>query len=286
MYNKKRFMEARKSLKSIAKFNGVVYDDGFVFDVEEVESLLPGNNQTPLSESRSTQNSEQNVASAIDENEIEKNYTSNLIKMAIMWSTTSFTSYLLCFMNKNLEGSIYQNNYLECISGILAIIVGSQVYQIYGKRGMFTIAWGMTLLGAVMVFLIESGIFIIPQSFVSQFPGGHNKQYESAVGFIIPKVIFIAKFGCAISFLGVYQVSFSDMTLFPSSKRPTAIGTCQIFARAITILAPEAAELKKPLPITAVCFVALIALITTQTLNGKESPHSSSSSNKMVKKKV
>ena len=49
----------------------------------------------------------------IDESEIERKYKSNLVKMAIMWSTTSFTSYLLCFMNKYLEGSIYQNNYLN-----------------------------------------------------------------------------------------------------------------------------------------------------------------------------
>jgi len=96
------------------------------------------------------------------------------------------------------------------------------------------------------------------------------KQYNSAVGFLIPKVIFIAKFGCAISFLGVYQVSFSDMTLFPSSKRATAIGTCQIFARGLTILAPEMAELKKPLPVLIVCVVAVIALITTQTLTDND----------------
>jgi hypothetical protein len=57
------------------------------------------------------------------------------------------------------------------------------------------------------------------------------------------------------------------MTLFPSSKRATAIGTCQIFARGLTILAPEIAELKKPLPVLIVCFVAVIALITTQTLD-------------------
>ena len=78
-------------------------------------------------------------------------------------------------------------------------------------------------------------------------------------------MIFIAKFGCAISFLGVYQVSFSDMTLFPSAKRATAIGICQIFARGITILAPEFAELPKPLPVLIVCAVAVIALITVST---------------------
>jgi len=103
----------------------------------------------------------------IDESEIEKKYKSNLIKMAIMWSTTSFTSYLLCFMNKYLEGSIYQNNYLECISGIVACYCGSNLYASYGKKGTFSIAWGLTILGAIMVFLIESKIFVIPDLLLS-----------------------------------------------------------------------------------------------------------------------
>jgi hypothetical protein len=57
------------------------------------------------------------------------------------------------------------------------------------------------------------------------------------------------------------------MTLFPSAKRATAIGICQVFARGITILAPEIAELPKPQPVLIVCVVALIALVTTQTLD-------------------
>jgi hypothetical protein len=107
-------------------------------------------------------------------------------------------------MNKYLEGSIYQNNYMECVSGLIACYCGSYFYAMYGKKGTFNIAWGMTLLGAIMVFLIEDKIFIIPDALVSQFEGGPIKQYNAAVGFLIPKVIFIAKFGCAISFLGVY----------------------------------------------------------------------------------
>lgn len=87
--------------------------------------------------------------------------------MAIMWSVTSLTSYLLCFMNKYLEGSIYQNNYLECISGIVACYCGSNLYALYGKKGTFTIAWGLTLLGAIMVYLIESKNMVIPELLLS-----------------------------------------------------------------------------------------------------------------------
>jgi hypothetical protein len=37
----------------------------------------------------------------------------------------------------------------------------------YGKKGTFTIAWGLTILGAVMVYLIESKIFVIPDLLLS-----------------------------------------------------------------------------------------------------------------------
>ena len=56
------------------------------------------------------------------------------------------------------------------------------------------------------------------------------------------------------------------MSLFPSRKRSTAIGICQIFARGLTILAPEICEFPKPLPVLIVCVIAVIAFVTAQTL--------------------
>jgi hypothetical protein len=35
------------------------------------------------------------------------------------------------------------------------------------KKGTFTIAWGLTLIGAIMVYLIESKMFVIPELLLS-----------------------------------------------------------------------------------------------------------------------
>jgi hypothetical protein len=63
-----------------------------------------------------------------------------MAKMAVMWTASSFSTYLLSFMNKYLEGSIYQNNNNECIAGLIAIAFGSQVYSLLGKKKSFLLA--------------------------------------------------------------------------------------------------------------------------------------------------
>ena len=48
MYNKGRYEEAREILANIAKFNGVVYNDDFTFDVEEELSIIKSENERTL----------------------------------------------------------------------------------------------------------------------------------------------------------------------------------------------------------------------------------------------
>jgi len=71
LYNKGRYVESRECLKKIAKFNSVVYNDDFTFDIEEElsiiksdrgndsiyntqpdenDSLIPSNQQSPMTE--------------------------------------------------------------------------------------------------------------------------------------------------------------------------------------------------------------------------------------------
>jgi len=78
-------------------------------------------------------------------------------------------------------------------------------------------------------------------------------------------VTFLAKFGISLAFLCTYQASFSDETTFPIHIRASAIGTCQFFARGLTILAPEITELPSPLPIVAFLAIVTLALITSYT---------------------
>jgi len=143
-----------------------------------------------------------------------------------MWSACSFSNYLLNFLNKYLEGSIFTNNYYEGIAGILATAAGAKFYAKLGKKKSFTLSFSLALFGGSMIFLLESGIIALPPSLLDSFTGPNRIKHIKAVAFLVPKVTFIAKFAMAFAFLCAYQASFSDPTLFPSEVRATAIGTC------------------------------------------------------------
>ena len=56
---------------------------------------------------------------------MDMQFYSNVAKMTVMWCASSFGAYLLNFLNKYLEGTIFENNYVEASAGIIAILVGS-----------------------------------------------------------------------------------------------------------------------------------------------------------------
>ena len=95
----------------------------------------------------------------------------NMAKMTVMWTASSFSSYLLNFMNKYLEGSIYQNHNNECIAGLIGITLGAKVYSVLGKKKSFLLAYGLALSGGVIIFLLESGTFKFPKSYLSSYAG-------------------------------------------------------------------------------------------------------------------
>jgi hypothetical protein len=59
----------------------------------------------------------------------------------------------------------------------------------------------------------------------------------------MPILTMLTKFGSGAAMLITYSASFGDEQLFPSKKRTTAIGICNIIARSITIFAPQVNEL-------------------------------------------
>jgi hypothetical protein len=186
-----------------------------------------------------------------------------MLIMTMMWSASSFSNYLLNFLNKYLEGSIYSNNYYEGLAGVLSTIVGAYCYAKLGKRKAFIISFTLALLGGLLVYSIEAGLVNIPSSFLASFAGTSKVRHTKAVAYLVPKLTFIAKFGIALAFLCTYQASFSDETLFPVQIRATIIGTCQIIARGLTILAPEITELPSPQPIMYFVIIAGLALLTS-----------------------
>lgn len=73
-----------------------------------------------------------------------------------MWCAVSFSVYLLMFMDKYLEGSIFNNCYAEGAAGIIAASIGARMYQKMGMRNMYLFSFSLALLGGIIIYLLES----------------------------------------------------------------------------------------------------------------------------------
>lgn len=189
--------------------------------------------------------------------------------MTIIWCAVSFSSHMLTFMNKFLEGTIYRNSYLDGFAGALASMLGANLYQKWGMRRMFIISFSFAAVGGIMIFLLEAGQVQLPTWYLASFVDGPltNKTTKlrkialnHAVDHLVPKMTFIAKFGVHLAFLCTYTASFSNDKIFPVSIRTSAIGQCQLIGRMLTVFASEVTELPKPQPMGYFCILSVIAI--------------------------
>ena len=199
----------------------------------------------------------------------ERQIQLNIAKMTVMWCASSFSSYLLNFMNKYLEGSIYTNNYAESIAGGLACIIGAKAYSKLGIRLSFALAFSLGLFGGILIFLLESERIQAPLFVLEMFDGPIKLRKEAALDYLVPKLIFFSKFGIQFAFISTYQSSFGNDRIFPPERRATAIGQCQLIARGLTILAPQVTEMPKPLPIGCFCLMSSLALLVSFSFDSK-----------------
>lgn len=137
-------------------------------------------------------------------------FACNIAKMTVMWSAASFSGYLLTFMNKYLEGSIYTNNYMEGAAGVLATLSGAQVFAKLGLKWTFIVSFGMALFSSYIVYKLESNQVNLPNWFLLSFVNGntapkmHKVAIMRALDYLVPKITFIAKFGINLAFVSVY----------------------------------------------------------------------------------
>lgn len=87
---------------------------------------------------------------------MEDRYYLNVMTLTVIWSATSFNNYLLNFMNKYLEGNIFQNSYCDGLAGITSALVGAQIYKNYGKRKAFAFSFGIALASGVVIYLLQT----------------------------------------------------------------------------------------------------------------------------------
>lgn len=107
----------------------------------------------------------------------QNQYIANIVIMTIMWTVSSFSFYLLLFMNKYYEGSIYINYYLDGVAGIVGSSLSLLTYGCLRMRWAFIISLTLTLLATIGVLIWQQG-YASPH-FVNVFvPDDKKSPYE------------------------------------------------------------------------------------------------------------
>ena len=75
--------------------------------------------------------------------------------MTIFWTVSSFSFYLLLFMNKYYEGSIYVNFYLDGIAGIVGSTLSLLSYGFLKVQWSYVISLSLTLIFVIFVLIYQ-----------------------------------------------------------------------------------------------------------------------------------
>jgi predicted MFS family arabinose efflux permease len=86
-----------------------------------------------------------------------RQYGWNIVILTIFWTASSFSFYLLMFMNKYYEGSLYVNYYLDGVAGILGSCFSSAFYNCIKMRWSFIISVSITFVGAILLLVYQQG---------------------------------------------------------------------------------------------------------------------------------
>lgn len=131
----------------------------------------------------------------------DEDYRWNLLRMMAMWSAASFSGYLMMFLNKYLQGSIFLNFYLTGCSGITGAALASYVYDWLRLRNSFLFSFGLTLGAGCLIFLFEAGVFspkivyYIGLSRLSPGALGTAEESQFYMGKLIPFLGFVTNVG-------------------------------------------------------------------------------------------
>lgn len=125
---------------------------------------------------------------------LERTYKINIVKMSIMWSMIGFATYILHYQLKYLQGNKFENNNYIAISEVIAILFGGFIYSFMG--GLKATYW--------LAFIISTvgGLGILHRENNFDSDNRHMIASNSAEFLLrMPSLIFIAKFGIAMSLL-------------------------------------------------------------------------------------
>ena len=242
LYAREKFAELRENIEKIARINGVkvnIRSVSFNAEIKFEEDI-----RKTLSEK-----DEGEKEDAIKEVEKEHEFTIlkelknritliNLIVTVSWFTMVSFNFYMIGFYMKYVGGNIFLNVILSTISENVGNFAALIIQKKFGTRRSF------------MVSFFGSMVFALPLLFFTQ-------------EWLIALCVFTSKFWVESAFMLAFYV---NSEVFPPLFVPFSFSMCALFAKTITILAPQVAELPKPIPIIVFCILGGLSTFATMFL--------------------
>ena len=200
------FEESRESLQDIGRFNmlserSVDRLGRLTFDIEVLDKLKKQSGEGAPSDSKfSNKDSLANEIEKRRDTISDTQYTINLVIMSIQWSASSFSTYLLLFMNKYYEGSIYINNILDSTAVVLGMVICFLLYGYTKIQWLFIGSISLTLIGGVFLLCFQEDFLsptwiapFVPEKSPFEPESEEDKMYY--MGYTIPFIVFVTKIG-------------------------------------------------------------------------------------------
>ena len=161
----------------------------------------------------------------------------NLVAMTYFWGGVSFGSYMISFQLKYLPGAMYANSMASSLSEMLSYVLGGVIYNTFGIKKSFATTFLIAAVGGTMILIW----------------GEENPE-------LMPIFVTLAKYGISTGFVLVY---IGTVEIFPTMFTASAFAICNFFARSLTIMAPQVAELPAPTPMVIFTLMSVIGIFAT-----------------------
>ena len=156
----------------------------------------------------------------------------------VVWSTYSFSYFLLLIKTKYLPGDVYATGIARSFSEILGCLLAGLLQKSLGHQKTMTFLFLCGFIGSLLILNFEGERF----------------------SHLMPAFMFLTNMGIA----GIVPLAYSTTTLaFPVEISATAVGVCNFMARLVTIYAFVLGEKESPVPERCLCLIVLAGLVVS-----------------------
>uniref|UniRef100_A0A7S3HVQ1 Major facilitator superfamily (MFS) profile domain-containing protein n=1 Tax=Favella ehrenbergii TaxID=182087 RepID=A0A7S3HVQ1_9SPIT len=164
----------------------------------------------------------------------------NLLILVFCWSACSMGFYVLAYVLKYLNGSIFLNAYSSSFGEILGKLSTVFLLRCISIKRVFLLAFGVSSVGMMLLILC-----------------GDNDE-------LVPWILGFARIGFSQAFVAAY---LGAILYYPTILASSAIGVCVTISKSATILAPIIAEVDAPINLIILLVIAVSACVVSQCMD-------------------